>query len=60
MLTDYFHFGALDYLFKLFDKDVLPYLQELIDIYSDPSLADHKQAQQLKEYYLKMYDKHSK
>lgn len=54
----HFHFGALDYLFELFDKDVLPYLQEQIDIYSDPSFVDHKQAQQLKEYYLKMYDKY--
>ena len=54
----HFHFGALDYLFELFDKDVLPYLQEQIDIYSDPSFADHKQAQQLKEYYLKMYNKY--
>ena len=53
-----FHFIALDYLFKLFGKDVLPYLQEQIDIYSDPSFTDYKQAQQLKEYYLKMYDKY--
>lgn len=56
----HFHFIALDYLFELFGKDVLPYLQEQIDIYSDSSFADHKQAQQLKEYYLKMYDKHSR
>lgn len=58
--SKYFHFGALDYLFELFDKDVLPYLQEQIDIYSSPSFSGHKQAQQLKEYYLKMYIKHSK
>ncbi len=55
----HFHFGALDYLFELFDKDVLPYLQEQIDIYSSPSFSGHRQAQQLKEYYLKMYIKHS-
>lgn len=59
-LINAFHFGALDYLFELFDKDVLPYLQEQIDIYSSPSFSGHKQAQQLKEYYLKMYIKHSK
>ena len=56
----HFHFIALDYLFALFGKDVLPYLQEQIDIYSHPSFADHEQAQQLKAYYLRMYEKYSK
>lgn len=55
-----FNINALDYLFELFGKDVLPYLQEQIDLYNQPLIVDHQQAQQLKEYYLKMYDKYSK
>ena len=54
-----FRFMDLDYLYKLFGRDILPYLQEEIERCSDPIAGHNKYFRYLKEVYRKISDKYS-